>query len=91
MLNVTENISKEFCRPELILKLKEAGFKTDGSISELEEILNKNGFKLPGETNGGFGFILNKKFTRIFIHYVDALAGEILLLWEFKTIKPINE
>lgn len=87
MLKTTEYIPPNYCRPELLLKLKEAGFKTDGSISELEEILNKNRFKLPGETNGGFGFILNKKFTRIFINYVDALAGEILLLVEFKMIK----
>ena len=87
MLKVTENIPKEFCTPERLKLLKEAGFKTDGSISELEQIIVKNDFKLPGEVKDGFGFILNKKFTRIYIHYVDACAELILMLVEFGMIK----
>lgn len=87
MLKVTENIPAQFCTPERLEHLNKAGVKTNGSISELEEIIVKNGFKLPGEVKDGFGFILNKKFTRIYINYVDAMAEEIILLIEFEMIK----
>ena len=86
MLKVKEEIPPEYCAYELIERLKQAGIKTDGHIDQLIEIITGNGFKLPGEVKEGYGFIFLKKYTMIYINFVDACANEILMLHEFGMI-----
>ena len=87
MLKVTEQVPPEYCAYELIERLKEAGIKTDGHIDQLIEIITENGFKLPSEHEGRYGFIFLKKYTMIYINFVDACANEILMLHEYKMLK----
>ena len=83
---VTEQVPPEYCAYELIEQLKQAGFDTDGHIDQLMNIIAKNGFNMPTEHENCYGFIFMKKYTRIYIHFADACANEILMLHEFGMI-----
>ena len=79
-----EHIPNQVCDQKYFRKLRNLGFNTDGYIASLEKILTDNGFGLPTPCNGGFGFLVNYKYIKIYIHYVDALACEIIFLKELK-------
>lgn len=90
---IKDTTPPDFCKPELLQKLKEAGFTyTDGSICQMEEIIRKNGFNLPGKEGEHFGFVfhptgINKSYTRLYLTYPSSLAEEILMLKRFKMLK----
>lgn len=77
-----------FCSPHRLSKLIEYGFKTNGADVELQTIITSAGFGLPGFENGYFAFMVNYHYIRFLLTYVDALAEEIILLYELNMIKP---
>jgi hypothetical protein len=90
MLKITEHIPRNICTPERLIRLKKAGFDTDGQINSLESILSEKGFNLPTETTDDyertyFGF-RHDKYLKMFLNYADATAEEILFLREMKMI-----
>ena len=91
MYKITEAIPPEYPSWDRIEKLKAAGFDTDGHIDQLKAIIKDNGFNLPTEHEGLYGFLFtppeqNKTYTRLYINRVDAMAEEILMLHKFKMI-----
>ena len=88
-LNVTEHVPRTVCRPDLIQRLKDEGFDTDGSNAQLEAIVLKKGYNLPSEheelgtTYYGFR---HEKYIRMYLCYVDSVAEEILFLREMEMI-----
>ena len=70
------------CTPELLAQIKALGFGlNEGCTTSLERILLSKGFRLPIYIEDwGYHFMVNYKYMRFYLNYVDALAEEILLL-----------
>ena len=83
---VTENIPPEYCTPERLERLKQAGFKTDGHIDQLRDIIKESGYPPPSQEGEHYGFVFNQKYTRLYLTRVDAFAELILMLKEYKMI-----
>lgn len=83
-LKVTEQVPPEYPTFERIERLKSAGIETDGYINDLIEIMDKNGFKMPYEYEGGYRFDLidenAKLYTFIYLNLVDACAEKLILI-----------
>jgi len=79
---VTEQVLPEYPTYERIERIKQAGYKTDGQIDNLKEILSKKGLKLPIEIKEGFMFrLIDEKrayYTFIYLNLVDAIAEKLL-------------
>ena len=71
---------KNRCSEDKLTHLKHLGVNINGTVEEMEQIIINNGFGLPSVDGENFGFTLNYKYIRICIHYVDALAEELVLL-----------
>jgi len=85
-MNIQTEPPPRRCSEDRLERLKKLGFKTNGYIKELEEIIFINGFGLPGYENDYFGFTINYKYMRFCLTYTDALAEELILLKELKLI-----
>ena len=79
-LKITEYIPRRICEDWRLKRLRKEGFHTNGYERSMERILTEKGFGLPDESNEGFGFTVNRKYTRVYLNYADALAEEILFL-----------
>ena len=79
-LTITEYIPRRVCEDWRLKRLRQEGFHTNGYERSMERILTEKGFGLPDESDEGFGFTVNRKYTRVYLNYADALAEEILFL-----------
>lgn len=81
-LPIKEEIPRCICADHLHKKLRSIGLDTDGYEYSLENILKVRGFGLPTKEDNMFGFMVNFKYTKLYLNYADALAHEILFLNE---------
>ena len=77
---IEKYIPRKVCSDPQLKELRKAGFSTNGYENSLEDILVFKDFGLPVLCEDGYAFTINRKYTRIYLNYADALAGEILLL-----------
>ena len=91
MLKIKEDIPRERCTGELLKKLRQSGFRTNGVAYSLEKIITDCGFNLPGNTTDEYGHTYygfrHCEFVKMYLNYADACAQEILFLYELKLIK----